>query len=358
MERIIELAKPLYSVPSMAEIDALPHNGYKVASTFSGAGGSCLGYRIAGYDVLYASEFIEEAQVTYRANHPHSYLDTRDIRTVTSADILDILDLAPGELDILDGSPPCAAFSTAGKRNESWGKVKTYSDKEQRVDDLFFEYTRLLEGVRPKVFVAENVSGLIKGKAKGYFLRILAALKAAGYYVACRVIDAQWLGVPQSRERTIFVGVRSDLGLPPVFPSPLPYRYSVVESLANLPIEKEAKWISTSSDTYRYWRETLPGKSLSIACKNITGKNSFLTHVKQAPYRPCSTITQGTQQLYHWVEPRTLSLEELRRVGSFPDDFILTGSFSQKWERIGRAVPPLMMAAIARTIASDILARL
>ncbi|MCZ7641411.1 MAG: DNA cytosine methyltransferase [Verrucomicrobia bacterium] len=78
------------------------------------------------------------------------------------------------------GSPPCASFSTAGKREKHWGKAKPYSDTVQRTDDLFFEYIRLIEGLKPRVFVAENVSGLVKGVAKGYFLEILARLKACG----------------------------------------------------------------------------------------------------------------------------------------------------------------------------------
>src|SRR5207249_1070705 len=139
-----------------------------------------------------------------------------------------------GEIDVLEGSPPCASFSTAGKREKGWGKIKAYSDTRQRTDDLFFEFARLLEGLQPRVFVAENVSGLVKGTAKGFFLRILAALKACGYSVRARVLDAQWLGVPQARQRLIFIGVRADLGTEPIFPKPLPYRYSVREALPQL----------------------------------------------------------------------------------------------------------------------------
>jgi DNA (cytosine-5)-methyltransferase 1 len=349
------IEKPAYRVPLMREIEALPWNGYTVASTFSGCGGSCLGYRMAGYRVAYANEFIEEAQRTYKANHPKSFLDTRDIRLVKPEDVLEKAGVDRGKLDLFDGSPPCSAFSTAGKREAGWGKVKAYSDKAQRVDDLFFEYVRLIEGIRPKVFVAENVSGLVKGTAKGYFKRILAALREPGYRVTCRVLDAQWLGVPQMRQRTIFVGVRDDLGLDPVHPSPLPYRYTVGEAVEGLPANGDAKQLKPGTDTHRYWVATKPGCSLSDACKELTGKNSFLTHVKQAPHRQANTITQGTQQLYHWAEPRTLTLQELRRVGGFPDDFELTGNFTQKWERIGRAVPPLMMAQVAKTIEERIL---
>lgn len=359
MEREDQVSsKPAYRVPTMREIEALPWNGFKVASTFSGCGGSCLGYRMAGYRVVYANEFIEEAQRTYKANHPRSFLDTRDIRQVKPEDVLKKAGVERGELDLFDGSPPCSAFSTAGKREAGWGKVKAYSDKAQRVDDLFFEYVRLIDGIRPKVFVAENVSGLVKGAAKGYFKRILAALREPGYRVSCRVLDAQWLGVPQMRQRTIFVGVRDDLGLEPAHPRPLSYRYTVSEALEGLAAGGEAKWLKPGTDTHRYWVATKPGASLSDACLELTGKNSFLTHVKQSPHRQANTITQGTQQLYHWDEQRTLTLEELRRIGGFPDDFVLTGDFSQRWERIGRAVPPLMMCRIARTIATSILDRL
>ena len=219
----------------MAEIAAIPWNGYNAISTFSGCGGSSLGYKMAGFRVLWASEFIPAAQDTYRANHPATILDTRDIRSVQASDILDAIGMKSGELDLFDGSPPCASFSTAGKREAGWGKVKAYSDTKQRTDDLFFEYSRLVKAIQPKVFVAENVSGLVKGTAKGYFLEILAELKQCGYAVSAKLLDAQWLGVPQMRQRVIFVGVRNDLvaqfGVKPVHPKPLAYRYSVRDAL-------------------------------------------------------------------------------------------------------------------------------
>ena len=225
--------KPAYRVPNMAEIAALPWNGFKVASTFSGAGGSCLGYRMAGFKVVWANEFVPMAQESYKANAlPDCVLDGRDIKHIQPHDILAATGLKVGELDLFDGSPPCQAFSTAGKREKGWGKEKTYEHgATQKNETLFDEYIRLLRGLQPKVFVAENVSGLVKGTAKGMFLQILAAMKASGYRVTCRVLDAQWLGVPQQRQRTIFVGVREDLNREPVHPLPLPYRYSVRDAL-------------------------------------------------------------------------------------------------------------------------------
>jgi len=192
--------KPLYKIPLMQEINAITPNGFNVISTFSGCGGSSLGYRMAGFKVLWANEFVPAAQESYRANmQADCILDGRDIRIIKPEDILSTIGLKKGQLDLLDGSPPCQAFSAAGKREKGWGKAKHYEHGATQCNErLFDEYIRLLGGLMPKVFVAENVSGLVKGAAKGMFLEILAGLKNCGYKVTCRVLDAQWLGVPQS----------------------------------------------------------------------------------------------------------------------------------------------------------------
>jgi len=370
--------KPPYRVPSMAEIAAVPPNGYTVVSTFSGCGGSCLGFKMAGYKVLWASEFIPAAQATYLANcHPDTILDTHDIRQVDPAQVLAAIGKEPGDVDVLEGSPPCAAFSTAGKREAGWGKVKPYSDTQQRVDDLFFEFVRLLRGIRPKVFVAENVSGLVKGKAKGYFLEILTAMKAAGYRVQCRVLDAQWLGVPQMRQRTIFVGVRDDLGLDPVHPAPLPYRYSVRDAIpwirgdgpmptvqAGAGARTSSSWghgvcmVEAETDISRYaigreW-DRVPAGGQS---------RKYLNLCKPRVDGPCNTVTApagmtSAATVLHPTEKRRFSIAELRRICGFPDDFVLTGSYAQQWERLGRAVPPVMMCRIAAAIRDGILGRI
>jgi DNA (cytosine-5)-methyltransferase 1 len=218
----------------MAEIAAVPPNGFTVMSTFSGCGGSCLGFELAGFRVLWANEFVPAAREVYALNHPGVLLDPRNIRQVTAEEILAAAGRGVGDIDVLEGSPPCASFSTAGKREEGWGQIRTHSDTAQRADDLFFEFVPLVDGIKPRVFVAENVSGLVKGTAKGYFKRILAAMRACGYRVEARLLDAQWLGVPQQRQRIVFVGVRGDLGVEPAFPRPLPYRYTVREALPAL----------------------------------------------------------------------------------------------------------------------------
>lgn len=441
--------KPPYVVPSMTEIAALPSNGLTVASTFSGCGGSSLGYRMAGYRVLWANEFVPAARDTYRANAaPYTYLNEQDIRTVMPADLLTEAGIEVGELDILDGSPPCASFSTAGKREAGWGKSKKYSDTEQRTDDLFYEYARLLRGVQPRVFVAENVSGLVKGTAKGYFLRILAELRDCGYQVSAKLLDAQWLGVPQARQRLIFVGVRNDLGQQPVHPEPLPYRYSVAEALPQIlsqgdngsfgagsmrpanqqpsptigadlssgngrfppsvvvaqgnglgfthvgamrPTTRPSPTITAEPNSNggghrRPSSEVLArvvcdagasvdpetGKDLSIARFAIgrewerlrQGESSdrYIQLSRASETRLSPTVTAGgnggrmsAASLTHPIIARKFTLAELRRICGFPDDFVLTGTYEQRWERLGRAVPPVMMAAVAATVRDRIL---
>lgn len=377
--------KPPYRVPSMAEIAALPWNGLKVASTFSGCGGSCTGYRMAGYRVVWANEFVPAAQATYKANAAADcILDTRDIRTVKAKEILTATGLKAGELDLFDGSPPCASFSTAGKREKGWGKVKDYSDTKQRTDDLFEEYVRILNGLQPKVFVAENVSGLVKGTAKGMFLQILAALKGCGYRVTCRVLDAQWLGVPQQRQRTIFVGVRNDLNLEPVHPLPLPYRYSVRDAL---PWIGKAIHDTGGQSPERYAANVditdRPSPAITIGVNSLNSchfkveaetdisryaigaewdkvkvggaSEKYFSLVKPCPTVQASHGETSIAGIVHPIEKRKFTIAELRRICAFPDDFILTGTYAQQWERLGRSVPPVMMSAVAATIRDEIL---
>lgn len=333
------MTKPPYQVPSMTEIEALPWNGFKVASTFSGCGGSCLGYRMAGFRVLWASEFIPAAQETYRANHPSTILDTRDIRQVKPEDILKSTGLRVGDLDLFDGSPPCASFSTAGKREAGWGKVKTYSDTQQRTDDLFFEYARILKGLQPRTFVAENVSGLVKGTAKGYFIEILRTLKGCGYEVEAKVLDAQWLGVPQARQRLIFVGVRKDLGIKPTHPRPLPYRYSIKDVIGvsgDISLAADGLLPDGRRGFVQMWRSTaMPFPTIAAT---IGSKHYYLRDVGKRPIR-------------------RMNIVDCRAACSFPEDFELYGSLRAQWERLGRAVPPVMMMHIAAAVRDGVLHR-
>ena len=338
-----------YRVPTMAEVAAIPHNGLTVASTFSGCGGSSLGYRMAGAKVVWASEFIPAAQDTYRTNNPATILDTRDIRTVQPQEVLDAAGLDAGQLDILDGSPPCSSFSTAGARQRLWGKAKAYSDSHQRTDDLFMELLRLVEGIRPRAVVAENVAGLAKGLARGYLTEILGRLRSIGYRAQCALVNAQSCGVPQSSERTIFIAIRSDLGVGPRHPRPLRQLVTLGDAIADLGDDPDRLSKDNDIRPYAIGREWIRMGAAG------TKSSRYFQLVRPRLDRPCPTITQtagmvGAAGVVHPTEPRKFTLRELRRICSFPDDFALTGTFAQQYERLGRAVPPLMMKRIAEAV--------
>ena len=349
--------KPAYEVPSMATVRRKAGtNGYKMVSTFSGAGGSCIGMKLAGFDVRWASEFVPSAQDTYRANHTDTHLDTRDIREVTADDILNDIGMRPGELDLFEGSPPCASFSMAGKREKYWGETKRYSDVEQRTDDLFYEYARLVRGLQPRTFVAENVAGLVQGSAKGYFKAILRELRSCGYRVEAKVLDAKLMGVPQTRNRLFFFGVREDLGVDPVWPKPLPYSYSMGDVLPNV----EQVWAKTDFDRTPDDRDYISRVPLAksagavMASAGVFGTASYgVIHRDPVSEEDATPSIPSVANAWHRLYPNRLdtpvqkfSISELKLLQSFPADMVLHGDYYHQAERIGRSVPPLMMAKV------------
>lgn len=354
--------KPPYRIPSIEEINSTPWNGLKVASTFSGGGGSSTGYRWAGYKVVWANEFESNPQATYRLNHPDTILNPRDIKTVTPEEILFVTRLRKGELDIFDGSPPCQGFSIANQ-NRLKGKAKIYDNGiSQKNEDMFVEYVRLLKGLQPKVFIAENVKGLTMGKAKatlGDFNldlfdnqsdTILHSLMDCGYVVRWQILNAADFGTPQNRLRVFFVGVRKDLNLDPVFPVSLGYQYSVLDALP--------------------W---LDGKLIIYGC-NTTGKetkpnlpgNTFLRDAEElpgdGPIRSITTSGHGAGGVSVMVqnekERRKFTIQELKRLGGFPDDYQITGSYSKQWEIIGNSVAPPQMMHLSKCIKEKIFDKL
>lgn len=334
--------KPPYRIPTMEEIKQIPLHNYQVVSLFSGCGGSCLGFRMAGFRVLWANEFDKKAAAAYQLNHPQAILDQRSIREISAEEILLAIKLSKGDLDILEGSPPCTSFSMSGKRDKNWGKTVKYGDGEQRVDDLFFEYIRLLNGLQPKVFVAENVVGLVRGRAKGYFKQILKKLREAGYIVEAKILDASRLGVPQVRRRVIIIGVRNDIGIKPCFPVPLNYVYTVKDGLFCL--EEEIVKPNISVNMLHSW----------YLLKRGHGSQRHFNIKRTCLNKPCNTII-GISSILHPEEPRKFTISELKSLCSFPADFQLTGSFQDQWRRLGLAVPPMMVHHIAKVIKGKML---
>lgn len=323
----------------------------KVVSTFSGIGGSSQGYKQAGFNVIAGIEFVDFQAVQYKFNHPKTKLYQEDIREITAERLLKDLKLKKGELDILDGSPPCASFSISGNREKDWGKIKKYSNRKQRTDDLFFEYIRLVKGLKPKVVIAENVKGLTIGTAKGYLKTILRELENLGYIVKYKVLNSANYLVPQIRTRIFIIGVRKDLNKIPSYPTPSNKYISLKEAFKGLEFTEKDK-ADTDISKFAIFKElekTKIGKSNS----------KYFNLLKANPYKPSNTITAtcgniGAAKVCHW-DNRAFTIAELKRISSYPDNYKLSDNYSEAAEGIGRSVPPKLMEAIALNVKERIL---
>lgn len=381
--------------------DASAQNKFKVISTFAGGGGSSTGYRLAGGKILCVNEFVEEAQNTYRENYPETPILPGDIKELTGQDFFDRVNLKPGELDILDGSPPCSAFSVAGKlshnvheekrvdlfenitiekvsgkHSDGWGQTKNYSDGKmvENIEDLFFKFLQVANDIKPKVIIAENVAGLTIGEAKTYRNRILNTFEDIGYDVSFEVLDSRYYGVSQTRTRVFFIGIREDVakkvGIHPMtinslFPKESDKVIPLKDALVGLEYdEEEVKYLTEKFSNTAYWKQTGskmpvdPEKVLTGMDYHPKGHHFNLKRVSQ--YQPAPTLTamgsaDTTAGAFHWSEPRKLTIGELKRIQSLPDDFVLTGKWNQKAERIGRMVPPLVLKAIAESVYKNVL---
>lgn len=308
-----------------------------VISTFAGCGGSSLGYHYAGFKELLAVEWEDNAAKTFALNFPDIPLFHGDIKDLSVEDCLKRAGLKRGELDVFDGSPPCQGFSMAGGRR--------FNDPR---NSLFKEYCRLLDGLQPKAFVMENVTGMVRGVMKRAFLTCISELRACGYEVKAEVMNAKYYGVPQARERVIFIGTRKDLNIPPTHPKPQTKPISVMEAFRGVSFDSENKKIPKSVLPYAI--KTRPGES----CSKYHKTGSFFNWIRCQANKPSGTITK-TACMIHPFELRFLNIPEIKRLGSFPDDFKLIGDFEEKWARIGNSVPPLLMKAIAEHIKNNIL---
>ncbi len=318
------------SEPSIGSAESISPT---VISTFAGCGGSSLGYKLAGFRELLAVEWDADAVLTFRLNFPGVPVWRGDIAKLTGAGCLRFAGIKAGELDVLDGSPPCQGFSTAGKRK--------FSDPR---NSLFKEFVRLLRELQPKVFVMENVTGMIRGVMKQAYLEIVASLREAGYKVKGEVLNAMYFNVPQSRERVILIGVRNDLGIDPSHPKPNAKTMTVRDAFSGIKGTGDAPEMSGK---YRdYWQAAGIG--------GVVGLQQ--TH-RRLDWNRASFVLQkgsGYGGVYHPDEPRPLSTLERKRLGSFPDDFRFTG-WNAAIERIGNSVPPNLMRAIAEHIRTEIL---
>jgi DNA (cytosine-5)-methyltransferase 1 len=350
---------------------------FTVISTFAGGGGSSTGYRLAGGKILCVNEFVESAVETYKENYPNTPILTEDIKQLKGEDFLKIAGIQKGELDLLDGSPPCSAFSTAGKREKGWDQTKKYSDGKtvENIEDLFFEFTRIANDLQPKVVIGENVAGITMGEAKEYFNRIVNEFSKIGYEAVGKVLNAADYETPQGRQRCFFVAVRNDVmdkvGLnfmtleSEVYPDPktpdhISLRSAIDDVISDPDQEKELfeyvqngfqkKWIELLE--FNPTRHRKPSDPEFI---DINPKRSMFNMIRPCPDLPCPTLTQRGQQMsvsgvFHYNKNRKFTVPELKRIMGLPEDYKLKGKFDQQAERIGRMVAPLMMKNLASHI--------
>lgn len=312
-----------------------------VISTFAGCGGSSLGYKMAGYKELLAVEIDDHAVKIFKMNFPEVPVLQKDVSKLTGKQILDFCGIDKGELDVFDGSPPCQGFSTAGKRQVCDAR-----------NDLVGHYIRLVGELQPKVFIMENVSGMVKGVMKGTFIEYVKQMKALDYNVSCRLLNAKWLGVAQSRERMICIGVRKDIGK-----SVFPKAHDKLIPVKNCPIKHEG--ILLTGIELTRWKFIPPGGNFNNLPKElVNGAAKFSNfHRKLHPDKPCYTIGKeehySSGRFYHWNEPRRITNSELKWFQSFPEWFKFYGTDKEIHARIGNSVPPLMMKAISGRIKDE-----
>jgi DNA (cytosine-5)-methyltransferase 1 len=302
---------------------------------------------MAGFRELFAVEYDEAAINTFKANFPDVDV-AGDITKLSVDEVLARTGLQPGELDVFDGSPPCQGFSTAGRRD--------FADQRNQ---LFRDYVRLLRGLKPRALVMENVKGMVAGKMKLVFADCLRELKASGYRVRTRVLNAKYFGVPQARERLIFIGVRDDLGVEPSHPKPwsrvIPTREAIAD-VVNDPAEVAMLLAAGQRHgSFKDWHLVPVGKNRH-AYLGLAGFNCLKFH----PDRPANTIRKndgvlGMHGAMHWAERRRFTVREFARFGSFPDEFKFVGTYEQQVGRIGNSVPPLLMRSIAQHIRDNLL---
>lgn len=308
-----------------------------VFGTFICGGGSSMGYKLAGYHHLGGVELDPEVASTYKVNHNPQFLFNEDIRDFNSRHDL------PKELyqlDLLDGSPPCSTFSTAGSREKAWGKEKQFAEgqKMQTLDDLVFVYCDTIIKLQPKCFLLENVSGLVKGNAKAYVKQIVKYLNDNGYVMQVFLLNAATMGVPQKRERVFIIGHKKEYDLPKLVLdfNEEPITYSMIEdddcSHGVVPCDE------------RVFDKVPPGENFSYVKPNWRF-NSIKLHPNMVPNTICAS--RGSL-FYHYKIHKSLSDREKSLIGTFPLDYQY-GSKSPQWY-IGMSVPPVMTAHIAYEI--------
>jgi DNA (cytosine-5)-methyltransferase 1 len=312
----------------------------RVASLFAGAGGLDLGFKQAGFDIVWANEYDKTIWETYEKNHPTTFLDKRSIRDVRNEEL-------PENIDGLIGGPPCQSWSLAGT-------MKGIHDER---GSLFFEYIRILKHLQPKFFLAENVKGIVSKAHIKEFNNILSLFDEAGYSCQYKVLNAYDYGVPQTRERVFIVGFRKDLESSFEFPLPIERKSHLDEVIKGLedavPFEKGREPL-TKIPNNEYFTGSFSSIYMSRNRRRTIHEPSFTIQAsgRHAPLHPLSSeMVKVSKDKFEFVDEknvRRLSVRECARVQTFPDSFIFYyKNINDGYKMIGNAVPVKLAYYIA-----------
>ncbi len=329
-------------------------NKGKVFSCFACGGGSTMGYKLSGFDVIGCNEIDPKMIDAYITNHHPKYSFLEPIQTFK---LRNDLPQELYELDILDGSPLCSSFSLSGNREKDWGKEKVFREGQakQVLDTLFFDFIDLAKKLQPKIVVAENVKGLLLCKAIIYVRKIYEEFDKAGYYVQHFLLDASKMGVPQRRERVFFIALRKDLA------GKFMKQVNMFTKLPELLLEFNERGILFSEfadyegeNISEYAKKAWDNRKETDKCiaeskkrcgMKVSDTNTFYVYDNKI----CNTLTsKGKHCSLLYSKPIRLSKSEFFNIASFPQDYKCD---KNKWGYIvGMSVPPIMIARIADEI--------
>jgi DNA (cytosine-5)-methyltransferase 1 len=314
-----------------------------IGSLFAGCGGMDLGFAQEGFQIVWANDFDHWACKTYERNFgPH----------IIEGDVADLNYKKLADCDLMLGGFPCQDFSMIWKR----GGVTT------KRGNLYQHFVRGVRTKRPKLFIAENVRGLLTANDGGAIAQIISDFAKEGYDVQAHKINFADYGTPQIRERVLIVGIRKDLGVPFKLPKPThtPETYisakEALEGVERVSHNNEHQGIKQS--TVEKLKIIPPGGNFSSIPKDSPYYvKGMISHVYRRldPKKPSTTIIAGGgggTWGYHYKEPRPLTNRERARLFGYPDDFVFEGSITDVRRQIGNSVPPVGIRVIAKAVKS------
>lgn len=330
---------------------------YTSIELFAGAGGLALGVEKAGFNTLGLIEFDKDAADTLKKNRPNWNVINDDIANISCLDLEKYFSIKKGELDLLSGGAPCQAFSYAGKR----------LGLEDARGTLFYHYALFLEKLQPKMFLFENVRGLLTHDHGKTYSTMLDIFTRAGYTIDKQVLNAWNYGVPQKRERLITIGIRNDLVGKTEYRFPKAHSYKPVlrdvlldcPDGPGVPYGEKKRKIFELVPAGGYWRDIDPAiaKEYMKSCWDMEGGRTGILRRMSLDEPSLTVLTSPSQkqtERCHPLEARPFTVRENARCQTFPDDWEFCGNVSAQYKQVGNAVPVNLAYDIAKEIANSL----